>query len=94
MNDMLVVTREAKKIFSVICDNSQSQSNFFREKLLAKTYEVYKATRSSPAVLNVANFLKSCVTTDKGHDTERPLLSIKENIGIDAWHEIRKKFTE
>ena len=32
------------------------------------------------------------MTTDKGHDYE-PLLSSKENIGIDAWHEIRKKFT-
>ena len=33
------------------------------------------------------------MTTDKVHDTYKKVLSSKENIGIDAWHEIREKFT-
>ena len=91
---MLVVIREEKKLFFVICDNSQSQRNFFSVKNYSpKTDEVYKAARSSPAVLKATNFFKSCLTTYKGLDTERPLLSGKESIGIDTWHKIGKKFT-
>ena len=66
---------------------------FFVKNYSLKTYEVYKATRSSPAVLNVTNFFFSILCDDEGHDTESSMLSSKENIGIDAWHEIRKKFT-
>ena len=36
---------------------------------------------------------KFCVTTGKGHDAKRPLLSSKENNKIVVWHEIRKNRT-
>ena len=54
-----VITRKHKAIFSI-------------KNYSPKTYEVNKATQSSLAVFNMTNFFKSCVTTDKGHNTERP----------------------
>ena len=71
---------------------------FFREKLLAEDLlslqRVYKATQSSPGVLNVTDFFKSCVTTEKGTRLRKNTVpSSKENIELDAWYEIREKFT-
>ena len=52
-----------------------------------KQHEVHLLSLTSPT------FLKSWVTTDKDRDTYKMVLWGKENIGIDAWHEIRKKLT-
>ena len=90
---MLVVIREAKKSFSVIFDNSQSQSNFSVKMTRRRSRKSSKQREALRLSLTRPTFFKFCVTTDKGHDTYKKVLWSKENIGIDAWHEIRKKFT-
>ena len=82
VNNMLVVIREAKKLFFVICDNSWSNS--FHEKLLT---EDLQSNLISLAALNMTNLFKCWSSSYK------KVLSSKENIGMVAWHEVRKKFT-
>ena len=90
---MLVVIREAKKLFSVICDNSQSQRNFCVKIARRRPTKSTKQRETLQLSSTRPTFFKSCVTSDEGHDTYKKVLWSKENIGIDACYEIRKKFT-
>ena len=78
---MLVVIREAKKLFSVICDNSQSKSSFFREKLLPKDIKTLLGNIRDEYIIFTFSSLIFLLQKLK-------VLSSKEKIRIDAWPEI------